>query len=139
LCTEVLEHVPSLDRALVEVARVLRAGGVMIATTPFLVRLHEEPWDFRRPTPHRLRAALEDAGFVVETLEKFGNEAEVVATVVDGALLALRPQSPLLRVSFGGVRGAVRLALNAGAVVAGRVARLPQTAYLGHGVVVRRR
>jgi hypothetical protein len=35
VCNEVFEHVPALDAALAEIARVLRPGGVLLATFPF--------------------------------------------------------------------------------------------------------
>lgn len=46
LCTEVLEHVPDPPRALDEMARVLRVGGVMIVTTPFCSLTHFAPYHF---------------------------------------------------------------------------------------------
>jgi ubiquinone/menaquinone biosynthesis C-methylase UbiE len=35
ICNHVLEHVPDLDRALTELHRVLRPGGVAVLQTPF--------------------------------------------------------------------------------------------------------
>ncbi len=35
LCNEVFEHLPALDRALEEIARVLRPGGFLLSTFPF--------------------------------------------------------------------------------------------------------
>jgi SAM-dependent methyltransferase len=36
VCNEVFEHVPDLGRVLAEIARILRPGGVLLATFPFL-------------------------------------------------------------------------------------------------------
>ncbi|MDP6978333.1 MAG: class I SAM-dependent methyltransferase [Myxococcota bacterium] len=36
LCNEVFEHLPALDRALAELARVLRPGGSLLTTFPFV-------------------------------------------------------------------------------------------------------
>lgn len=35
VCLDVLEHIEAVDRALAEIARVLRPGGVLVATMPF--------------------------------------------------------------------------------------------------------
>jgi SAM-dependent methyltransferase len=48
LCTEVFEHVEKLDEVLLELYRVLKPGGRMIVTTPFMCIEHEMPFDFRR-------------------------------------------------------------------------------------------
>src|SRR5436190_14960421 len=44
--TEVMEHVPEPKDFLNEIYRVLKPGGVLIMTVPFMVPLHEEPYDF---------------------------------------------------------------------------------------------
>jgi SAM-dependent methyltransferase len=72
LATELMEHVPSADRFLQEAARVLRAGGLLLLTVPFLEPLHEEPRDFFRFTPHGLRALLERHGFACDAVRQRG-------------------------------------------------------------------
>jgi len=63
LMAEVLEHLEDPGRALAEANRLLRPGGTLILTVPFMWALHEEPRDFFRYSPHGLRHLLAAAGF----------------------------------------------------------------------------
>jgi SAM-dependent methyltransferase len=63
LLTQVLEHVADPAGVLGETARVLRAGGGVFLTVPFVWELHELPFDFWRFTPASLERLLEHAGF----------------------------------------------------------------------------
>jgi SAM-dependent methyltransferase len=63
LLTEVLEHLERPLAALQEVRRILRPGGMVAITVPFVAPLHEEPRDYQRLTAHGLRDLLSSAGF----------------------------------------------------------------------------
>lgn len=54
-CLEVLEHVQRPHLAAAEVFRVLRPGGLMIGSTPFLLGIHDAPADYFRFTRHGLK------------------------------------------------------------------------------------
>ena len=72
ICTEVLEHCPDPDSVLNEIYRVLRPGGLLFLTVPFLWPLHEVPYDQYRYTPFSLRRHLESVGFSEVRLESTG-------------------------------------------------------------------
>lgn len=56
LCTEVLEHVADWETAFKNLVSLLADNGRILITCPFFYRLHEEPYDYWRPTIHALRA-----------------------------------------------------------------------------------
>ena len=69
LNVQVLEHTSRPQELIEEMTRVLRRGGTLILNAPFCFRLHEEPHDYFRYTPHGLRDMCERAGLeVLETM-----------------------------------------------------------------------
>lgn len=54
-CVEVLEHVGHPESAVAEIRRVLRPGGCLIGSTPFLLGIHDAPNDYYRFTRHGLQ------------------------------------------------------------------------------------
>lgn len=57
ICCEVLEHVEDPKQCCNEIARVLKDGGVLILSIPFLYPVHADPYDFQRLTPEGIRKA----------------------------------------------------------------------------------
>ncbi|MCZ2127907.1 MAG: class I SAM-dependent methyltransferase [Anaerolineales bacterium] len=55
LCTEVLEHLPNPQACVDEIHRLLRADGLVFASTPFFYPVHADPHDFQRFTEDGLR------------------------------------------------------------------------------------
>jgi SAM-dependent methyltransferase len=66
--TQVLEHVRAPADVMIEIARVLRPGGRLFATVPFVWELHEEPHDYWRFTRYALGALLEGAGLAAVSI-----------------------------------------------------------------------
>jgi SAM-dependent methyltransferase len=65
LCTQVLEHVRRPHQALLEMARVLRPGGVLLMSTHGVYPFHPDPNDYWRWTQQGFEAMFED----VESLQ----------------------------------------------------------------------
>ena len=78
VCTEVLEHCAEPQLVMREISRVLQDGGRAFVTTPFLLPLHEMPYDFFRYTPSALRYLATKAGLEVRSISPRGSYISVL-------------------------------------------------------------
>jgi 2-polyprenyl-3-methyl-5-hydroxy-6-metoxy-1,4-benzoquinol methylase len=62
---EVLEHVVDPIRAASEIHRLLKPGGALILSTPFIFPLHDRPYDFYRFTKYGLAHIFGDFGDLI--------------------------------------------------------------------------
>lgn len=70
LCNQVLEHVFEPEAFVREIARVLKAGGRLLLTVPFVWDEHEQPRDYARYSSFGLKALLERTGLQVSQQRK---------------------------------------------------------------------
>jgi SAM-dependent methyltransferase len=73
LSVQVLEHTPQPGLLVREMARVLADDGILILMAPFQFRLHEQPHDYFRYSPHGLRQLCAEAGLEVTHVEQQGS------------------------------------------------------------------
>lgn len=73
ILSEVIEHVDDPVQALSEVRRVLKKGGLLFLTWPFMHPLHELPHDYTRYTEFGMSRLLDKTGFELETLSRRGD------------------------------------------------------------------
>jgi SAM-dependent methyltransferase len=71
VCTEVLEHTLHPFKAIDEIKRILKTGGILLLTTPFDFRIHGPLPDCWRFTEHGLKVLLAD--FESSTIEALEN------------------------------------------------------------------
>lgn len=90
-CTEVLEHVAQPDVVLNESGRILKPGGLLLLSIPFLYPIHADPYDYQRLTPYQLARYLSMAGFENTKIKAQGYYFTVLADMVRGGVSRLRP------------------------------------------------
>ena len=97
--TELLEHVPDVGRALGECRRVLRPGGHLVITAPFLERLHGDPGDYSRYTRSMWERLLAAADLKPVTIDEQGGYFTHLAGLL--RFLVLRAPRPLRWAGYG--------------------------------------
>jgi SAM-dependent methyltransferase len=63
---EVLEHLEHPRQAIGEIARILKPGGRVLLSMPFLYPIHDAPYDFQRFTIHGLAREISAVGLELE-------------------------------------------------------------------------
>lgn len=82
VCTEVLEHVADWHAAFANFRELLAPAGSLLITVPHSFPLHEEPFDFWRPTLHAIRHFAALYGLEVSVAEKLGNGWDMMGTTL---------------------------------------------------------
>ena len=70
---QAMEHLPEPSHFLSECYRILKSGGGLFLTLPFMWEVHEAPYDYFRYTRYGLEYLLQKNGFVdIEIIENTG-------------------------------------------------------------------
>lgn len=86
---EVIEHHPEPAVALQEMARVVRPGGFVYLSWPFIFPLHEEPYDHFRYTHYSMERLAKSAGLETVGFWRTGGLVAVLVTLANGGLAFL--------------------------------------------------
>ena len=94
LCNQVLEHVFNPDEFLSEIRRVLRPGGKLLLTVPFVWDEHEQPFDYARYSSFGLKALLEKNGLKVVEHHKIGADTSMIFQLMNAYLYKITLHLP---------------------------------------------
>src|SRR5262249_20314844 len=83
LLSEVIEHVSEAPLVFREINRILRPGGSLLLTWPFICPLHEVPKDYARYTEFGMENMLRASGFRIEVIERRGDVLCVFLAILE--------------------------------------------------------
>jgi SAM-dependent methyltransferase len=83
LANQVFEHVFNPTVFLAETNRILKQGGMLLLTVPFVWDEHEQPHDFARYSSFGLTSLLTGAGFEIVAFRKSVNDFRVIFQLVN--------------------------------------------------------
>jgi SAM-dependent methyltransferase len=90
IISEVLEHISNPELTWSEMARILKPGGRIILSVPFLYKIHEAPYDYFRYTEFALKNFAAKNHLQVLELKNFGGLPEVLTDIISKKLVQFR-------------------------------------------------
>ncbi|MDP2638729.1 MAG: methyltransferase domain-containing protein [Candidatus Azambacteria bacterium] len=83
ICISVIEHLLEPQLALDEIYRVLKPGGYLLLTTPWIYPFHGEPSDCFRYSRFALKHMLEKSGFKLVSVQPTGGKFRIFLTFLN--------------------------------------------------------
>ncbi len=100
-CSEVFEHVFNIDELLPEINRVLKRGGNLCFTCPFVLDEHEQPYDYARYTSFAIEHLLSKNGFKLVKLRKSTVYIETVMQMLSSYIFQhVLPKNNYIKLMF---------------------------------------
>lgn len=86
LCSNVIEHLPEPQVCFNEMHRVMKSSGEALILVPFIIKLHQEPYDFHRYTKYALKFYANKAGFSIVEVKEVGGISNILGTILNCAV-----------------------------------------------------
>jgi SAM-dependent methyltransferase len=86
IATQVFEHIFEPTEFLGEIYRILKPGGMLLMTTPFIWDEHEQPMDFARYSSFGVRSLVIGAGFEILEQRKSLGDLRVIFQLMNAYL-----------------------------------------------------
>ena len=112
----VLEHVFATDVFLAELTKLLKPGGKLLVAIPFLLKVHQAPFDFVRYTQFSLEKFGEQNGLDVDRLEGYYDPMFLLEQGSNNLKHSVFPGLPKLKNYFARILMAISSLFNAGLV-----------------------
>ncbi len=133
LCNQVLEHVFNPDEFLSEINRVMKSGGKLLLTVPFVWDEHEQPYDYARYSSFGLEELLEKKGFQIISHQKLAADATIIFQLSNAYLFKVTQRWPrLVKLLF---TGTVMATVNILGIIAGKLLPANPDLFLDHVVL----